>query len=63
MQLTDDVSIKKVALLTEGFESCDDEVATIVRETAQMITSKGATVVEVSLPIHRDSKALQTGEK
>ena len=57
-QITDDLSGYKIALVKEGFEDAEEDVARIVREAAHRLTEKGATVEEVSVPIHKDGKVI-----
>ena len=54
LQLSEDLSGKKVGLVTEGFDLSDDDVSDVVRASAMKLKEKGATVEEVSIPIHID---------
>ncbi len=45
----------KIGILKEGFAECDPEVEQIVRDAAAKLSQKGATLEEVSVPIHSDS--------
>ncbi|XP_061167672.1 amidase-like [Saccostrea echinata] len=56
----DGVNGKKVALLREGFEEVEENLATIVRDAAYKLREAGAEVYEVSLPIHNDGLAIWT---
>ncbi|XP_066275912.1 amidase-like [Branchiostoma lanceolatum] len=53
-QLTGDLSGTRVGLLKEGFgqEQSEPDVDDLVREAAHRLTSAGATVEEVSVPLH-----------
>eukprot|EP00058_Branchiostoma_floridae_P016199 XP_002601687.1 hypothetical protein BRAFLDRAFT_94564 [Branchiostoma floridae] len=55
-QLTGDVSGIRVGLLKEGFGlvTSEADVDDMVREAAHKLTSAGAVVEEVSVPMHRD---------
>ena len=55
-QLSADLSGCKIGLVREGFDGCEEDVARIVKEAANKLTQRGATVDEVSVPIHNDSK-------
>lgn len=55
-QLTGDLTGMKIALLKEGFENCEPEVESLVRDAAGKLSQKGAIVEEVSIPMHKDSK-------
>ena len=45
---------KKVGVLKEGFEECEDDIIKIVKEAAEKFTQAGAVVEEVSIPMHND---------
>ena len=45
---------KRVGVLKEGFDECEEDVVKIVKETANMLTKAGALVEEVSIPMHKD---------
>ncbi len=55
-QLTGDLTDTKIGILKEGFEECDPEVEQIVRDAAAKLSQKGATLEEVSIPMHSDSE-------
>ncbi|XP_056000994.1 amidase-like [Ostrea edulis] len=56
----DGIKGKKVAIISEGFEGVDEDVATLVRDAALKLKEAGAEVSEVSLPIHNDGTAIWT---
>ena len=60
--LDQDVRGMKIALVTEGFahENSDPKVDQCVRDAAQALAKAGATVTEVSIPMHRVSAAIWT---
>ncbi|XP_061178945.1 amidase-like [Saccostrea echinata] len=57
---SDGIKGKKIAILTEGFEEVEEDVAKIVKVAAYRLKEAGAEVTEVSLPIHKDGKAVWT---
>ncbi|XP_064606170.1 amidase-like [Liolophura sinensis] len=52
--LSEDLSGKRVGLVKEGFEICEQDVNDIVRAAAKMLIGAGAAVEEVSIPAHKD---------
>ncbi len=59
-QLTNGIDGLKVAMLKEGFEGCQPDVAQLTREAALGLADRGATVAEVSLPLHNEGKNVQS---
>ncbi|KAL3857306.1 hypothetical protein ACJMK2_011987 [Sinanodonta woodiana] len=57
-QLKTEMAGKKIALITEGFACCERDVQDVVRETALKLTTKGAVVEEISIPLHKDGNAI-----
>ncbi|KAK3603254.1 hypothetical protein CHS0354_007586 [Potamilus streckersoni] len=57
-QLHTEITGKKIALITEGFACCEQNVQDVVKETALKLSSKGALVEEVSIPLHKDGLAV-----
>lgn len=55
-KLSEDLSGKRVGLVKEGFEICEQDVNDIVRGAANMLKGVGATVEEVSIPAHKDGE-------
>lgn len=45
---------KKVGIVTEGFEKCDEDVTNVVMAAANSLAKVGAQVEEVSIPLHRE---------
>ncbi|XP_061179044.1 amidase-like [Saccostrea echinata] len=58
--VNNEIKGKKVAILKEGFEGAEEDVAKIVSEAAYRLREAGAEVTEVSLPIHKDGVAIWT---
>ena len=56
MQLKEDLSGVRVGVVEEGFVDCQSEVAAIVKAAAVLMTKAGATVEDVSIPMHTDGK-------
>ncbi|KAL3857308.1 hypothetical protein ACJMK2_011989 [Sinanodonta woodiana] len=52
--LSTDMKGKKIAMITEGFTCCKQNVQDIVRNTALQLATKDAIVEEVSIPLHKD---------
>ncbi|XP_064595575.1 amidase-like [Liolophura sinensis] len=52
--LTETLEGKRIALLREGFEICEKDVADMVKTAAHKLEQKGAVVTEISLPGHKD---------
>jgi len=48
----------KIGLVTEGFAPCEEDVQGIVREAAMKLTQSGATVEDVSVPLHTHGNAI-----
>ena len=48
----------KIGLLKEGFDWADPEVAATVREAAHKLTQRGASIHEVNIPLHKNSRRL-----
>ena len=46
------MSGKKVGLLTEGFDGCEQDVQTMVMDAAKLRTGDGAIVEKMSIPMH-----------
>ena len=57
-QLSGDLTGKKIGLVTEGFDGCEQDVVTIVKTAAEKLTKVGATVEEVSVPMHKDGRGV-----
>ena len=53
-QLSGDLSGKKVGLVKEGFDTCESDVISLVKDGANKLTQAGAVVEEVSIPMHAD---------
>ncbi|XP_064595450.1 amidase-like [Liolophura sinensis] len=60
-QLPDKLEGKRVALLREGFEICEKDVADMVKTAAHKLEQKGAVVTEISLPGHKGGSHIWTG--
>ena len=45
---------KTIGLLKEGFEGVERDYALIVRKAAERLRETGATVKDVSVPLHKD---------
>ena len=60
MQLTGDLSGKKIGLVKEGFEICTEDIVTIVKEGANKMKKVGAVVEDVSIPMHADGRYTKT---
>lgn len=52
-QLSEDLSGMKIGLLQEGFSICERDVIDVVRASGQSLTKAGATVEDVSVPLHK----------
>ena len=52
LQLTADLGSVRVGVVSEGFQSCEPEVEAAVRAAAKSLEEAGATVSEVSIPMH-----------
>ena len=59
LQLTGDLSGKKVGLVKEGFDTCEPDVVSLVKDGANKLTKAGALVEEVSIPMHADGMLLE----
>ena len=60
VQLTGDLSGKKVGLVTEGFDTCEPDVVALVKDGANKLTQAGAVVEDVSIPMHSVGMSKQT---
>ena len=54
LKLTADMKGKRVGVVKEGFEKCEEDVINIVKAAASSLTKAGAIVEEVSIPLHSD---------
>ena len=56
VQLTGNISGLRIGLLKEGFNMSDADmkIMTMVKEAADRLSSLGATIGQVSVPIHFD---------
>lgn len=52
----------KIGILKEGFLNCEPDVVKLVKEAAQSLREKGATVEEVSIPIHSSGKKISVND-
>lgn len=52
MQLTGDLSGIRVGLVQEGFANCEPDVAGLVTNRALALTTFGASVNQVDVPLH-----------
>jgi amidase len=61
--LDDGIAGLRIGVLAEGFDwpGADPEVGAAVRGTAAALTELGASVEDVSIPLHRDSPAIWRG--
>lgn len=57
MQLITDLTGKRVGLVKEGFESSHPDTARVVRQAALTMREIGATVEDVSVPMHTDGES------
>lgn len=57
-ELADDMKGKKVGIVTEGFEKCDEDVTNVVMAAANSLAKVGAQVEEVSIPLHREGSSI-----
>ncbi|KAL4226756.1 hypothetical protein ACF0H5_014736 [Mactra antiquata] len=48
----------KIGLVTEGFEPCEKDVQSVVRDAAMKLSQADATVEDVSIPLHKDGNAI-----
>ena len=48
----------KIGLLKEGFDVCDEEVSAAVRNVALRLTEAGASVEDITIPVHKDGKLI-----
>ena len=55
-QLNKDVSGRKIAFVTEGFECCDAEVCDVIKDSFKYFRSADVTVEEVSIPWHKKGR-------
>ena len=53
-QLCTNLSGKRVGVVKEGFERCDDDVIAVIKEATNKLAKAGATVEEISVPLHSD---------
>ena len=60
-QLKSDLTGVKVGVLKEGFDGCEDDVSILVKKATKDLKKTGATVEEVSVPLHADGKK-ESGE-
>ena len=44
----------KIGLVEEGFHNCVPDVVSTVREAAKSLSTAGATVTSISVPMHTD---------
>ena len=51
-----DLTGKKIGLLKEGFETCEDDVVNVVRTAVGKLSDAGAVVEEISIPMHSNGK-------
>ena len=61
LQLTGEISQIRLGLLTEGFSrpQSESDVDALVRKGAQCLaTEKGASLEEISVPMHLDCKSV-----
>ena len=42
--------------MKEGFDPCEEDVVNIVKEAANKLTKAGASVEEMSIPLHADGE-------
>lgn len=49
---------RKVGIVKEGFEKCDEDIANIVMRAANSLTEVGAIVEEISIPLHSEGNKL-----
>ena len=58
LQLTGNISGLRIGLLKEGFNMSDADmkIMTMVKEAADRLSSLGATIGQVSVPIHFDGR-------
>lgn len=58
LQLTGNISGLRIGLLKEGFNmpDADMKIMTMVKEAADRLSSLGATIGQVSVPIHFDGR-------
>ena len=58
LQLTGDIAGLRIGLLQEGFHmpEADVKIMTFVREAADRLSTLGATVEQVSVPMHFDGR-------
>ncbi|KAJ8302071.1 hypothetical protein KUTeg_021058 [Tegillarca granosa] len=54
LELDSSLAGKKIAVLKEGFYDCDPCIAECVRNAVSKLKQAGATVDEVSIPLHHD---------
>ena len=62
--LTGDIADLRIGVVSEGFDWPDmseNDVDSCVRESAQLLKTLGATVEEVSIPLHRDGIHIWNG--
>ena len=52
--MTGDLTGKKIGLVKEGFDTCDEDVVSIVKIAANKMRYVGAAVEDVSIPLHAD---------
>ena len=48
----------KIGILKEGFEKCEVDVETMVKDAANSLKQKGAIVEEISVPMHATGNLL-----
>ena len=56
-QLEPGISGRRVGVVKEGFNGCEDDVVKVVRNAIDMMAKAGAIVEEVSIPMHLDGKS------
>ena len=50
--MNNSVAGKKIGMLTEAFNGCNEGVNNVVRDAMKHFTAAGVTVKEVSMPFH-----------
>ena len=56
IQLKSDLSGVRIGVVKEGFDGCKEDVADVVRNAARSLEKAGATVTDVSVPLHTYGK-------
>ncbi len=52
MKLTGNLTGMKIGILQEGFTHCEADITELVEASAQSLTKAGATVQDMSIPLH-----------